>query len=111
MRQVIAVTQEVLDERGLVTFRKAIAPHPALFYVSGVDGKDGTFPFTSGETHPSVRCPSGRMGTAVHPDGAGLLVGGDVVFDGDDFLGLRILFVPEAALQGAAINVRRDVHL
>jgi len=50
------------------------------------------------------------MRAAVHPDRAGLLVGADVVLDGDDALGFGILLLPDSQLQRTVVDVRRDVH-
>ena len=52
-----------------------------------------------------------RMRAAVHPDCARLFVGADVVLDRDERLGPGIALFPDAQLQRAAIDLRRDVHL
>ena len=53
----------------------------------------------------------GRMRAVVHPDGAVLLIGAGVVVDRDQVLRLRIALLPDAELQGAAIDVGDRVDL
>ncbi len=109
VRQAIAVADEVFGQRGHVAFGKAVAAHPAHLDVGGGDGEDVAFPFAGGETHPGVGRVVGRMRAAIHPDGAGLLVGADVHLDGDDLLGVGVLLFPQAEGHGAAIDVGDDV--
>ena len=51
-----------------------------------------------------------RMRPAIHPDGAPLLIGADVLLNRDQTLRLRILFFPDSQVQRAAINIRNDVN-
>ena len=101
----VAVPDEVLDHGGQVALHQPVAPDEALLDVGGLDGQDVALPLAGGESHEGVRSVFGRMRAAVHPDGAGLLVGADVVLDGDHLLGLRVLLLPDAQVVGAAINV------
>src|SRR5690349_20433414 len=79
--------------------------------VSGGDGEDIVLPLAGGKTHPRVRGIAGRLRAAVHVDGAGLLVGADVVLDGDEPVGFGILLFPDAKLEGSAIDVGSGVDL
>ena len=107
--EAVAVADEVFGERGHVAFGEAVAAEPAHLDVGRRDGEDVAFPFSGGETHPGVGGVVGRVGTAIHPDGAGLLVGADVHLDGDDLLGVGVLVFPEAEGHGAAVDVGDDV--
>src|SRR4051812_21870838 len=51
------------------------------------------------------------MGTAIHPDGPGLLIRADVLLDRDNLLRLGIFFGPNTKVEWASIDIRRDVHL
>src|SRR5690348_13888752 len=77
--------------------------------MSGVHGENVAFPFAGGEAHPCVRGISGRMRTAVHPDGSELRPGADVVLDSNDLLCLGVLLLPNAEIERPAINIWRDV--
>src|SRR6202034_1633465 len=84
---------------------------PTLLNVRGVDRQNVSVIVSGRETHPSMRRVIRRMRTVVHPDGPILFVGAGVLVDGDQFLGLRIALLPDAELQGAAINIGSGVHL
>src|ERR1700722_7766988 len=51
------------------------------------------------------------MGTVVHPDGAGLLVGADVLFDGNHVLGLRVALFPNAQVERSAVDIGNQMNL
>ncbi len=110
MRHDISVPQEMLGHGGFIALRKTVAARPALFDVRGVHRQDVAFPFTGGKSHKRVRGIRGRMRTAVHPDGARLLISADVIFDRDHLLRVRILLVPDPQMQRSMINIRRHVH-
>src|ERR1700688_2560909 len=107
----VAMTDEMLGERDPVARRNPVAPVPALFDVSGVHSEDVALPLAGGETHPGVRGVVGRMRAAIHPDGPVLLIGADVVPEGDQVLRLRISLLPDPKPVGAAVDVAGSVHL
>src|ERR1700680_2869716 len=96
---------EVLGQRDQITGGESIAPVPALFDVGSGDGQNIAVPLAGGKSHPRVSRVLGRMWTSIHVDGAGLLIGADVVLDGDESVRLRISFLPDAQLQRAPVNI------
>src|ERR1700688_2997711 len=107
----VAMPDKMLGERGLIAFGQSVAPDPALLDMSGGDGEDVAIPLPGGESHPGVRRIRRGMRAAIHPDGAVLFIGTDVLLDGDDMLGLRVFFVPDSQLERATIDVGSNVHL
>ncbi len=106
----ISVPQKMLGHGGLIAFRKPVAASPALLDVRGVDGQNIAFPLAGGKSHEGMRRIVGRMRAAIHPDGARLLVGADVILDRNHLLGKRILFFPDPEMQRTMIDVWRDVY-
>ena len=100
----------MLGHGGLVALGKPVAASPALLDVRGVDGQDVAFPLAGRKSHEGMHGVIGRMRTAIHPDGARLFVGADVILDGDYLLGIGVLFFPDPEMQRAMIDVRRNVH-
>ena len=102
---------EMLGERGTVAFGQTVASNPALLDVSGRDREHVAFPRARGKALPGVHRVLRWMWAAVHPDRPGLFVRADVVLDCHELLRFGILLLPDAQLQRAAIDVRRDMHL
>ena len=94
----------------LVAHRQAVAPHPALLQVSGLDDQHVASIAAGRETHPRVRRVRAWMRPAVHVDRPGLFVGAVVVLDRDQILRLRVPFLPDPEVGRATVDVRGDVH-
>ena len=67
-RQVVAVADEVLDERGLVAARHAVAAEPAFLQVRGRHLEHVAFPLAGRETLPAVLRVRRWTRPAVHVD-------------------------------------------
>ncbi len=107
--QVIAVTNEELDERRLIAFWQAVAAKPALFEMRGLYLERLPDEASRREPHPGVRRPARRMRTSVHPDGAVAFEGLVVPVNGDQSLRVRVAFFPRARVADRAHRIGRDV--
>ena len=110
VRHVVAMQHETLEQRRLITFGHAVAAQPSLLQVRGSHGQRAAVPRAGRKTHEGVRREAGGVWPPVHPDGACLLVGADVVLDRNHLLCLGILFLPDPQVQGTVIDVGRHVH-
>jgi hypothetical protein len=109
-RQDVSVTHEVLGQGRLVAHRQAVAADPALLDVRRADHQHVADPLARGKPLPGVRRDLGGMRAAVHVDRPGLIVGADVVLDRDELLRIGVPILPDAKIQRAAVDIRRDVH-
>ena len=64
----VAITEEMLHQRGLIAFRHSISADPAALHVSGVDREGIAFVLAGGESRPGVLRIRGRMRAPVHPN-------------------------------------------
>src|SRR5262245_48854636 len=68
--QMVAMTYEVFEQSRLIAFRRSIAPEPALLHMGGINHQGIPDKSAGRKSAESVRRPSRRMRTAVHPDHA-----------------------------------------
>src|SRR4029453_16882961 len=94
MSQVVTVPNEVLDELGLIAFRKAIAAQPPLLEVSGLHFERVANKPPRRKPHPGMRRVGRRMRSPIHPDRPLALEGLVIPVDGDKPVGVRITFLP-----------------
>src|SRR5215471_3310 len=111
MGQMIPVPDEVFRERHQVAGRNTVAAMPALLDMCGADRQSIPFPFSGGKTHPGVNGVVGRVWTAIHVNGAVLLIGADVFAQRDDILRLRIALLPNSNSEGPAMYIPDGVNL
>ena len=110
MRHDISVPQKMLGHGGLVALGKPVAARPTLLDMRSVNGQYVAFPLAGGKPHEGMHSVIGRMQTAIHPDGARLLIGADVIFDGDYLLRIGIFFLPNPEMQRAMVDVWGNVN-
>ena len=95
--------------RGLIAFRKSVAPQPALLEVRRIDHQRISHEPARRESLIGMGGVSGWMRTAVHPDGAETLGGLRPNMNGDQLHGVRVAVFPDAEVSHRAHLIGRDV--
>ena len=103
------MADKVLHDRGLITLGQAVCPKLSLLYMRCVHGQDIALIFARRKSCPRVLRIGRRVRAAVHPDRPIRHRGVGAHFDGDQLLGLRIPFFPDAEIPRTVKNIRRHV--